>query len=490
MSIHKDLFLAIISMDSYNRGYNAGLSDGKHINNGIDYGLGDTVGTQIGTAKIIRRSDSDPNSFEVNAGFYGVAYEWNGQTIISYRGTDDDDVFDTASDIWNGWTMGAGYPDSSEGRLAIKFYETVVRQMNGDPSLTVYDDAPVKPLLVGHSLGGGLAGFVSALSGTPAMVFDHMPFGAAAMGAVDSELQRRVAGVDDETSWLPFNFNSVPVTPERLTSLGMHVPDFDMIRAMHVQGEVAEGLRDGSTALRYGALGTALGGLLGPLAAYFGYKVSTGQSEAERKIDNTQLETFGWDGDETARHKQALLVTLLYAKENHGDDWHAVADSLLDAFFDDYVAHATDRTEPYRFPRTSDIVGDVQTAIAYSALDEGTLPFGNTGIRAIFDDAGQLGRIMSADDAPAALKDFVPVIAKFIVAYGGLLAVKADTDAGHRTGILSIDDDTASVSIVGPEWISQGCLTRMSVPTAEAYTGQRQNCLAISTSLTAMICAR
>ena len=42
MTISKDLFLSILSMDAYNRGYNSGIDD-----------LSDAPGTQIGNATIL-----------------------------------------------------------------------------------------------------------------------------------------------------------------------------------------------------------------------------------------------------------------------------------------------------------------------------------------------------------------------------------------------------------------------------------------------------
>ena len=60
--MNEDVFRAILAMDSYNRGYNAGVT-----------GLLDTQGTQIGTAAISGRSSSAENSPEVNADFYAVA---------------------------------------------------------------------------------------------------------------------------------------------------------------------------------------------------------------------------------------------------------------------------------------------------------------------------------------------------------------------------------------------------------------------------------
>lgn len=75
MSISDDLFLAILAMDSYNRGYNAGLGDPQT-------GL---AGTQIGNATLAQRSDTSQGSTAVAASFFAQAYTWNGQTVISYR---------------------------------------------------------------------------------------------------------------------------------------------------------------------------------------------------------------------------------------------------------------------------------------------------------------------------------------------------------------------------------------------------------------------
>jgi len=91
MAISKDLFLAILSMDAYNQGYNKGIDHGK---------------TQIGSATT--KTDStlvftDPNADpddtppDEAASFYAVAYDVDGAdidglaagtTVISYRGTD------------------------------------------------------------------------------------------------------------------------------------------------------------------------------------------------------------------------------------------------------------------------------------------------------------------------------------------------------------------------------------------------------------------
>jgi hypothetical protein len=87
MTMSKDLFLSILSMDAYNRGYNPGIA-------------GLSSSGAIGNATITSESDTAPNSEGVNASFYGLAYKLTqavgtpdnliaaGTTIISYRGTD------------------------------------------------------------------------------------------------------------------------------------------------------------------------------------------------------------------------------------------------------------------------------------------------------------------------------------------------------------------------------------------------------------------
>ncbi|WP_156892485.1 hypothetical protein [Salaquimonas pukyongi] len=142
MSISPDLMYAILSMDVYNRGYGEGIE-----------GLGG-LGASIGTATITQQSDTGVNDPEVAAGFYAVAYEWNGETVISYRGTDNDtfssDPESGGSDVLNGWISGGGYP-TGQSELAFEFYEAAT-------GADAFDGIAQDVTLTGHSLGGGLAG--------------------------------------------------------------------------------------------------------------------------------------------------------------------------------------------------------------------------------------------------------------------------------------------------------------------------------------------
>ena len=96
MSI-SNLMLAILAMDSYNRTYNEGII---------------IPGSQIGTAML--RTVELPQGYRA-ASFFAQAYTWNGQTVISYRGTDQPTAGNgLGGDIWNGYGLATGSPHSAQ----------------------------------------------------------------------------------------------------------------------------------------------------------------------------------------------------------------------------------------------------------------------------------------------------------------------------------------------------------------------------------------
>ncbi len=165
MTISKDLFLSMLAMDSYNRGYGAGIGD---IGPDDPNGLGDNPGTVVGNATI--RDINLPQGSQ-SAGFYAVAYSVgagvdgiaSGTTIISYRGSDgltrDNDPVSGGSDILNGWLAGAGLP-TSQTDLATEFYKAATAQ--------TVSQAAGNAILTGPSPGDGLAGFQARLFGNEA----------------------------------------------------------------------------------------------------------------------------------------------------------------------------------------------------------------------------------------------------------------------------------------------------------------------------------
>lgn len=110
--MNREVFLSLLALDSYNREYGANV---------------EIAGSSLGSARILDREafGIDDNVYAAwqAAGFYGVAYEWNGQTVISYRGTN----FEFASaaefinsplynDVFGGWTLGGGFSPTSQGQ--------------------------------------------------------------------------------------------------------------------------------------------------------------------------------------------------------------------------------------------------------------------------------------------------------------------------------------------------------------------------------------
>jgi hypothetical protein len=83
--MNRAVFLSILAMDSYNRGYAQGVNGLRSPGPN-----GDASGDiRIGNAKLVRDAD-DVTGIARSASFYAVTYAWNGETVISYQGTDFD----------------------------------------------------------------------------------------------------------------------------------------------------------------------------------------------------------------------------------------------------------------------------------------------------------------------------------------------------------------------------------------------------------------
>jgi hypothetical protein len=149
MTISKDLYLSILSMDAYSRGYHTGLDDlGDASDGSVHIGLAD-VSFNITDAGIFNAAEA--------SSFYAIAYTMggnsttgiaNGTTIISYRGTDQPFMEFIPVDL--PISYGGSY-DQRQIALAQQFFNSV--QQNGNAP----DIDPAIMLLTGHSLGGAAA---------------------------------------------------------------------------------------------------------------------------------------------------------------------------------------------------------------------------------------------------------------------------------------------------------------------------------------------
>ncbi len=87
MTISKDLFLSILSMDAYNRGYNPGLAGLGGLGSGVGNAVISTDSeTTSSTSATAQAASFYAISYTIGAGVTGIA---QGTTVISYRGTDE-----------------------------------------------------------------------------------------------------------------------------------------------------------------------------------------------------------------------------------------------------------------------------------------------------------------------------------------------------------------------------------------------------------------
>ena len=392
-----DLFLAILAMDAYNR-----------TGGGSTVGLALPNTTGIGTATLDLKSEDLPS------GFFAQSYIWNGQKVISYRGTDTPFLSaEFNKDVNYGWTTGAGLIDSRQADLAAQFFQLVVG--NGSTSgLTLNDLYAANVALTGHSMGGGLAGLIATIYGQQyASLFDPMRFALAATNLISAVNY----GVVDE-------FGNVIPRPD-LKDLYFLGSD--------ANASIASGI--GSYSIQGQALSTILGAWAG----------------APSTTDPLDLGFSGILGD-YQRHSQSLLVIRMYADQtaNVGTDWLAASQFVLPKLFDDSLADALGLLSGNSTGTgTDDAAGKLRTKIAYSAIDDGTFIYGNTGIRALYDDASELGRIIVANGTAEYLKDpgVLKAIGDIIAEYAGLLANNKDIitaatigNTGHEKGVLYYDE--------------------------------------------------
>jgi pimeloyl-ACP methyl ester carboxylesterase len=299
-----DLFLAILAMDAYNRGYNTGLTlPGTQ-------GLGGTIGAGTVIASNASQAAQD-------ASYYSIAYQIGDQVFIAYRGTQIDQIVNTAI---NAYPVAIGLPDSPQSELAAQFYKDV-SAANPGANIT----------LIGHSSGGGLAGLIGSAFGVRSVVFDNMPFQLAASNLSSATSDDPIWGLNAMMARLGF-FGTDALRP---------APDFSLDSGYKVNGEFLDQLTP--------------------------FRSSTGI---------TALDSFSQNQGEFDLHSMALLATLLYAKQNNLTDWQSIGSSLMDGLFNGDIADALSirkNNAPYST--------GMMMEIAYSAIDQGTMPFGNTGSR-------------------------------------------------------------------------------------------------------------
>lgn len=478
--MNDDVFRAILAMDAYNH---AGV---------LSLTRKEGEWNKIGTASIVTDSSKlrvgfDP-SLARELGFSATAYRWTDskgiiREVISYRGTDINSFTSATKDIWNGWSVGAGnvgFVGASQAGLARQFFDAVLNPDPNAPTVTANVE------LVGHSLGGGLAGFVSSQLGGTAYVYDHMPFGLASWAQTIGEALDYAATATGVTLADALTVLSLPYDPlalitgsvtalqfvtafvGELNELSEDKPDFRNIVVTSVEGEFLSQVRNGFLQELAGSItaivGTALTGnavfvLLGAAGILDGLATAALESQIPNK---TELSLYGavlsdgsLFGEPLSAHSIGLLTILEYADKQWGTDaktlkvnpdfWTAAAIDILPALQNESIAGSLGLIQNQTGAWAAG--GQLAGIIAYSAIDVGVRPFGDTGIRALFGDASDLGRSYYAAFRPQLLVDAGGDLGKLAVEYAGLLAynqVMATEDTLATKGVLQYLKATAN----------------------------------------------
>ena len=376
MSVSSELMMAILSMDAYNRGYGAGTALDQNASR-----IGDAI---IDRDSSILGADGDIRR-DISAGFYGIAYEWNGATVISYRGTNAETAANFTTDALNGYFVGAGYPQNNQAYLAADFFQAITGTTDLDPS-------SAHVLLTGHSLGGGLAGFIASIYGQEAVIFDNMTFEHAAATAYT------LASSWDPLSGIENSLSEI-VWGDFYNGYDPHQP------------LIGENIEAYATANE----------LLTPLRALFSQQTPVTTLDSHWiELSITHLVNL---------HSQALLVSLQFAKESGHISWTSIGATLWAALFDQKLGAAAGFDD---LEGTSNASSKLLTAIAYSALNSGSsgadanygYVFGNTAIRSLFDDADALGWLVTTGKATDIVEDAIPGLTEALIQFAGLMAIR------------------------------------------------------------------
>lgn len=454
--MNRDVFLSLLALDSYNRGYGRNVFANGNASNENE------AGRQIGTATILNADL--PNGSEA-AGFYAIAYDWNGETIISYRGTNFpkelsvSEVVDfITKDFGGGWDLFTGIGSGSHARLARDFYVSVTGY---DFVGSDTDPIATGTTLTGHSLGGGLAGYVASRTYANADVFDPVPFGAQAHANAISEAffatlaefnltdadfadWVTLAGVEILTQFMPGTETLGQVFADRFAeNISDRTPYFGHVVGYSLEGEVAASIE-----IIQSAIGAALTTTPFPLnvlgleqIAMAAANAASGDRSGIITVDNRDT---GGLLDTVSLHSMSWLTMMLFGEkqwgtEGGGNSWETSIQHIIPQTSDENIAENLGLSA-----RTgnADAGSQMATMIAYSAINEGERVFGDTGIRAMFDDADDLGRVLAR--LPNALDDeLAENIGGVIAEFSGLLAfnkVEQAEFADATNGILNFGD--------------------------------------------------
>ncbi len=468
-------------MDVYFRGYGSGINE-----------VNEFSPTMLGTAALIGDSAILGGLKDVERRFYATAWslpaesgEAGPEIVISYRGTDDLPDFSNVtpldfaidrgisksglreSDIWLGYGTGAGLTHlfGAHGELAFEFFQAVQRL--ADDSIGPLRPLDAKISLTGHSLGGGLAGLVGSVYQQPTVGFDAMPFTQAARATIllPEALEDVTSQVFRQLIYVGF---------EAWESLfGSNLDG--LIDLISIEGEFLSPVRS----LMAERAGTEIS------------LVPFSQSDETLYYSNAGFTRLGQDGiwgllsdPHTGLglfqlHSVSTLVIRQFADQYRGQ-WVYAMPELWQALYDtDFAGAVLSDRVPGLLADQGKYDDILRTVIAYSVLEEGVLPFGNAAVRALMEDAQEIGGVIanvassSSTTVSLFLRDNLDLIARMVVQNAGEHAIQKTTYADANQfvtglGIVSSGyepgDEFLSINLdIAKSFISGSFLSELSV---------------------------
>jgi Ca2+-binding RTX toxin-like protein len=409
MAIDDDVFRAILAMDSYNR-REAGLK---------------LSGNAIGDATI--GHDSVDESV-TGGGFFAQSYVWKGQVIVSYRGTDDYYIGDAV----NGWGTGLGDFSSSQAQKAIEYYQKIIQYYGS--GMGPEDPTAANVALVGHSLGGGLAGFVASLYGQNATIFNNMAYQFSA-----------------ERAYYYATTQFVPTSPDDL-AYAVNVQAQQQVRSQYYSYYYGTENNGNPPAPDWSGV-TAFATIGDPLA--FNRAGQAGINSVGADVD---LSDLGLSSKLTL-HSQSFQVILLFGEKEvsklpGNDQWKSFTE-LFPALEDNALAVAAKKVGASGVALDA---SEMRTMIAYSGIDSGTRPYGDKAIRALFNDANDIGSLLADGKLSEAAgtgqkgKTFREGLADIVVQFAADVANQKADDAKFLDGMATKSNQVLTLNFNKELW--------------------------------------
>ncbi|MBS1164339.1 MAG: hypothetical protein H6R00_364 [Proteobacteria bacterium] len=339
--------------------------------------------------------------------FYATAYNIDGNIVIAYRGTDD--LGDVPTDAY----LGTGGGASSQAIAALAFYQQISEQHPGQ-AIT----------LVGHSLGGGLAGYVSALTHSSAVVFDNAPFEAAAANAFAS-----IHDLWEADQYIEHNGPGTASYDEE--TYATNVEQYTLLYG--VWEEVYDGLTSSGEPVWDNNFSARIGG----------YAVKGEMLEAARSLQTTHVESLeigdGVGLSTFQLHSASLLAIRLFgedASQTGSEAWKTVASYIFESLYKEDVAGILGYHS----------ASDLRDAIATSTIADNTSIYGSSAASSFYSGANAIGSAYSAGlgantGIPSSVGSYynqqiLNVVAGLSTQYAGYLALN-DVAAQNISEVVS-----------------------------------------------------